>query len=230
MSTFESSLVRAQIRAICRAAESVQPGQFIFIKAYKSENGEISDYWLHYGRDYGKMKERFVEQLRKALWGGLPLEIKVDYKTFIDPKTNKEYPRNKDGSGRIESDIVLDNLSETDPDVRKVLVNMLQSYNKQSAKTNVRSKKATGIYINEKNKSLCIRMCSLASKREVEKAPNPSHEYSTKPAAIRKAIKDRFLRLREFKLDRFESISIGGNILPPVLNVSEKERVNSETR
>jgi hypothetical protein len=51
-------------------------------------------------------------------------------------------------------------------------------------------------------------MSTLAIKRIIEPPKSPS--YSIRKSAIKQAVKDKLLKIREFKLGNFESISIGG--------------------
>lgn len=212
--TYSPDTIVPNLDEIIRAANELQSGCFIFIRNYRSSNGELANYWLHYGRDYVRIKENLIEKLKAILWKGEPFSIDVDYWTWLD----------KDGEHAVEKEcrkearVRLTGLTAIDPDLEQVLRKMLRTYAVKQMKQ-ARSgtamprqfdRQAKGIYIDRKG-NIHFRMCTLAIKRVIE--PAAKKKYSVRKSAIAQAVRDKFLKLKAFKLGSFESMSIGGQQL-----------------
>jgi len=211
--TYDSQAVATNIDEICKLADELQSGCFIFVRGYHASNGEVANYWLNYGRDYVRIKENFIEKLKAILWKGDLLVLNLHYTTWVDEKG--EHAR--EAAGRTKTRVELRGLDSNDPDVRQVLREMLRSYavrqmrHARSGTIRKFDRQAKGIYIHNLTNTIYFRMSTLVCKEVIQLATVES--YSTRRAAIKQMIKDKFLKMRAFKLGKFESMSIGGRQL-----------------
>ena len=208
--TYGGASIPANVEEMLKVANGLQSGCFIFIHNYRSSNGELADYWLHYGRDYTRIKEKLVDRIRSILQNKEPFSVDVDYLTWVDDKGEEHAVEAK---GRILRPVSIRELDAHDTDVRQSLHEMFRSYGVSKVRRSGGGsgrfdKQAKGIYIERKTNSIYFRMSTLAIKRIIEPPKSPS--YSIRKSAIKQAVKDKLLKIREFKLGNFESISIGG--------------------
>jgi hypothetical protein len=220
--TYGGHEVAPNIGEICKIADDLQSGCFICVHRYHASNGEIADYWLNYGRDYVRIKANFIEKLKGILWKNEPFGIEVDYTTWVDDKKvehshDAKASKVKDGEPKGRTKVhVVQILDATDPDLRQVLREMLRTYAVRHM-MRVRSgtiqrfeRKAKGIYLDRDGK-IHFRMSTLVWKKVIQ--PATVEHYSIRKSAIAQAVRDKFLKLKAFKLGQFESMSIGGRQL-----------------
>ena len=220
---YSSNEVAPNINEILKTADELQSGCFICIHGYRNSDGETADYWLNYGRDYVRIKENFIEKLKAILWKNEPFTLDVSYSTWLDEKGEHAHdakPRKtKDGGTkvRIETPVVHKGLTVANSEILAgVLRKMLRTYavrqmRKARSGTAMRfGRLAKGIYIDSKN-NIHFRMSTLVWK--VVRQPSGKRHYSTLKGAIGQAVRDKFLKMKAFKLGQFESMSIGGRQL-----------------
>ena len=211
--TYHPHEVSVQMEEILKHADELQSGCFIFIRGYHASNGEVANYWLQYGRDYVRIKENLIEKIKAILWKHELFSINVDYWTWLDDK-GEHAVHAKD---RKEVHVELKRLTTLDDDLRQSLRELLRNYGVRQARevkngVSVRpyDKLAKGIYIDRDN-VIHFRMSTLAHKEVL--VPPAKKAYSIRKSAIKQALKDKFLKLKAFKLGQFESMSIGGQQL-----------------
>jgi len=221
--TFAPHDIQPNMVEICEVADQLQSGCFICIHGYRNSDGEVADYWLNYGRDYVR-KEHLIEKLKAILWKHEPFSLDVEYLTWVDDKgehTSNIKPkktRKRETKVRMETLVERKGLTVENCDVLAgVLRRMLRSYavhqmNQVRSGTVRRFDKiAKGIYTDHKGGNLHFRMSTLVWK--VIREPSVIKHHSTLKGAIGQAVRDKFLKLKAFKLGQFESMSIGGRQL-----------------
>ena len=218
MMTYASSEISDKLNAIVKIADETQTGCFIFIRNYRGSNGELANYWLHYGRDYVHIKEHLIEEIKGILWKDKPFSIDVSYWTWLDDDGEHA----KKAEGRKEVRVTLKSLDIRDDDLKQALRSMLRRYavhqmrqaRSGTGRPKLFDRQAKGIYIDRKG-NIHFRMSTIAHKNVIE--PSDERKYSIRKSAIAQALRDRFLKLKAFKLGSFESMSIGGQIVEGAL-------------
>ena len=213
--TCERAGVRASLDAVKRLCDGVRPGSFIFVRGYESEDGALASYSLQYGVDYYGARERFANRMRRILGGSEHIRISAHYRTWVSKgdKTGAEHVKELEGSDRkrVTKTLILD---DKDQRVREALLSLVLKYGRSRPwrrdKPSKFSKKANGLYMNEKTCELCIRMALLVGKR-LERGMEKEH-CSKQETAIRNAIKRElgFDRWRSFKFSRVSSLTMDG--------------------
>ena len=115
--TYSPSVVASSIDKILKAADALQSGCFVFVRKYRSSNGEVANYWLNYGREYARIKEKFIGHLESILSGSEPFFLNVKYTTWVNEE-GVEYPVK--AKGRTEKQVDID-LTIDDPDVKQAI-------------------------------------------------------------------------------------------------------------
>ena len=89
----------------------MRSGGFVFVKGYTPlhGNGEVADYYIQFGVNYGRIKDNDILDLQAVQNGTKPLNLHIKYGVWVDPQGNQHNRKAKDRSPMtVEFDIGMD--------------------------------------------------------------------------------------------------------------------------
>ena len=183
-------------------------GGFVFVRGYENKQGEVADYYIQYGINYGALKNRDIQRCQNILDGKEPLTLTAKFGVWVDAQGNKSNRKAKDRTAMTET-LVLD---MSDARLRTAVAEVMESLVNPAPARAEYNKEAKGLYENENDGVLHLRDALLVHK-EVKKEGEYPFTASSAEVAVRDAFRRKLLvgRYRQFIFDgRFEAISIGG--------------------
>lgn len=184
-------------------------GCFIGVQGYENSHGEIANYTLQSGVNYGNIKNISIEKLKEIKEGKVVPFVKVVCNVWKNPDGTITNRKGKDRTfEKFEGEYAFDS-----EDFQKACDDIMQGFLNPRESNQTYDKEAKGLYSMD-DETLYIRECLVVTKTVLENG-----EYAEKATLPFNALKDAIKRLlpvsnyRTFKLENFQSISINGTVI-----------------
>ena len=206
--TMESIGAETSLSVIKREMNEARSGSFVCIRGYENKQGEVSDYWIQFGVNYGKLKERDVAQCRRWLDNSEPLSLTVKFGVYVDQQGNRHNRKAKDRTPMTET-LVLD---MADSRLRTAVEEVMEHLINPDPVRATYTAEAKGLYSNDSDDVLHVRDALLVHK-VVRKEGEYPFSASSAEVAVRDGVRRKLGvgRYRQYVFDgRFDAVTIGG--------------------
>lgn len=184
-------------------------GCFIGVQGYENSFGEVANYTLQSGVNYGNIKDKSIEKLKELKEGKAEQSVHVKCNVWKNPDGSITNRKGKDRTFETyENDYSFDC-----EDFQNACDEILNGLTNPRESSQTFDKEAKGLYSID-GETLYIRDCLKVTKTVVKEG-----EYAQSATLPFNALKDAIKGLlpvsnyRTFKLENFESISINGNVI-----------------
>ena len=201
-----------QVGKVMDVLNGMRSGGFVLVKGYEPlhGHGEVADYYIQFGVNYGKIKDADIADLQAVAAGSKPLNVKVKYGVWVDELGNRH---NRKAKGRTPMQVSFE-VGMDDARLQVAVANVLNSLVNPKPSNVDYTQEAKGTYSLDGDPDRVYIRDALRVWKKVRTQGDWPFTASSEEVAVEKAVRDtlRVGRYRQFFFEagQFEYISVSG--------------------